>query len=108
MKSVMKHQKKMVSVVLKSYMYTVDDLSEFISMLQEDKTEFSKTHTDLKIDMGYNRGYYDSVDMYANLIGYREETDIEFEKRIKEEDNRINRQKDYELQQYEALKKKFG
>lgn len=62
---------------------------------------------DLRIDVGYDKGYYGDVDPYANIEGTRYETEEEWTIRERNETYGDRMREEKERQQYERLKAKF-
>lgn len=78
-------------------------LDEVIENLQKLKEEHSKNFTDLRI----NIEFFDNGDCDMDLLGKREETPLEAARRISEEEASAKRQREYDLNQLEILKKKY-
>ena len=78
-------------------------LDEVIENLQELKEKHSKNFTNLRIDISI----YDDGDCNMELLGEREETPLEAARRISEEEASAKRQREYDLNQLEILKKKY-
>ncbi len=78
-------------------------LDKVIENLQELKEEHSKNFTDLRLSVDF----YEDGDCVIELFGKREETPLEAAKRISEKEASAKRQREYDLNQLEILKKKY-
>jgi hypothetical protein len=78
-------------------------LDEVIENLQNLKEEYSKDFKDLRIDIDS----YEDGDYSIQLIGFREETQIEADTRKSVEEADLKRQRELDLKQLEILKKKY-
>lgn len=98
---------------------SVKDLTE--SLKPENIREIYKNHSkhindyhDFAIDVDIEYGYYDDTHVLVKLIGYRHESDEEYESRLEKNAKQRERLKRYrkeklerERKEYERLKKKF-
>jgi hypothetical protein len=78
-------------------------LDQVIENLQKLKEEHSKVFTDLRIRMEF----YENGDYDMELLGKREETSEETNKRLFKESETLRIQKENDLRQLEILKKKY-
>ncbi len=81
------------------------DLIEVVAKLQGIIDEHPDKKLELELD--YSTGYYDSVEVRAEIYWYAEETDEQYAKRLKEQEEYQARTTWYRRQQYEQLKKEF-
>jgi hypothetical protein len=97
---------KVVLGDIERYGMPLDKLEQMIaSAKQRAATENIRN---IVIDIDYERGYYDSVDITAQIVGTRDETDEEFELRKRDIEQRQQMNEQQERQAYERLKAKFG
>ncbi len=80
----MKTKKKSLTIAKEFYIwdwkYRSGSIDELITSLNEAKKD---GYTDIMFDINY--GYYDDVSIECTVSGYREETDVEYQLRIKKE-----------------------
>lgn len=99
--------KKQVEQVLFDVTYSsFEDLKKKIAEAENRRNDFVDGELYFRVD--YKRSYYDSVDVNAEIYGYRLETDQEEAKRVREENAVRERQERYDRENYERLKKKYG
>lgn len=90
--------------------YVESKLFELVPTLQKLQNQYGKEYSDLHLDTVADCGcYYNcSCSPSLYLFGTREETDLEYEFRLKQEEKmRIRREND-EREQFERLSAKFG
>lgn len=100
----MKKPKKILKRKCLTTLYLDETLDTIIQELQEYKRVFEKEgYQDLCIDIDY----CGDGDREIFLIGYKQETDEEYNQRIATEKSRKESEKERERKLYEELKKKF-
>lgn len=82
------------------------DLETVVKKLQTILEEHLDKKLELEID--YSTGYYDSVELSAEIYWMAEETDAQYALRLKNEADYQQRNEAYRRQQYEQLKREFG
>lgn len=92
-------KKRMISVKLKSHIEPDGNLDDLIEELVSIRNRYSlQGFSNLRLDADYD---------LIGLWGDRLETDAQYEKRIKDEENRKNKQLERERKKYEELGRKF-
>lgn len=84
-------------------------LSDLESMIQEAKRRAEiEGIINIGLDISYNRGYYDDIEVSAVLEGSRLETDEEVRLRLDHQHRYSQNEKLRKQRLYEQLKKEFG
>lgn len=103
-----KNKKRRVSVCLSDNLRYTCDLKDWLAALNAAKERCdAEGLEDARIDIEYEIGYYDSVDISVHITAYRLETDEEYSLRTQEEKAQEEKRKQSEYQQYIGLKRKF-
>lgn len=97
-------KKRMISVKLKDRIYPDGDLNVFIEELISIRNKYSaQSFSNLRLDIDHDYDYGSIIELWGDRL----ETDAQYQKRMKEEKNKKNKQLENERKQYEELKKKF-
>jgi hypothetical protein len=86
------------------------DVEKLIKTLQEINDLLGKDYTNLSIESEFDCGCYNECRCSPSYYvwGTREETDLEYNFRLEEEDRRAREDLERDRKAYEELKKKFG
>lgn len=82
------------------------NLDEVIAKFQKIRDQYSDGN--IRVDIDYSSGWYDSVSLYIRFYQKREETDAEYADRTQKEENFRQAQLAYKRQQLANLKKELG
>ena len=81
-------------------------VDKLIEKLQSVRANYPEN--ELRIEVGYRSGYYDSIDVEIEVFVTREETDAEYAERTRQEDSFRQAQLAYKRQQLANLKRELG
>ena len=96
---------KVVLGEIERYNSTLDTLEKTIADAR--KRAAAENIRNVVVDIDYERGYYDSVDISVQIVGTRDETDEEVEMRLRDIEDRKRLTAAQERALYEKLKAKF-